>query len=227
MTAFVVVMLPVLVLLGLWQSERAAYKDELETQFGATLGSMPAALGRSATPASRLRRLRLFGRYGEQRLLLDNQIHEGQVGYWLLQSFTAEADGTLQQVLVNRGWLAAPARRDQLPALPPTPAGRQSLIALQWPDLGALPSFGTPQPPEALDDELWRIQRIDWPAIDTLVPGLMSAEMRLEAGQPGVLVAAPARLGFGADRHRGYAFQWFGLALTLLIGYIVYGYKSS
>jgi cytochrome oxidase assembly protein ShyY1 len=43
--------------------------------------------------------------------------------------------------------------------------------------------------------------------------------------QPGVLVPAPQAHDFKAVMHRGYATQWFGLALVLSIGYIVYGLR--
>ena len=46
-------------------------------------------------------------------------------------------------------------------------------------------------------------------------------ELRLPAGQPGSLVPAIATPKFGRETHLGYAVQWFGLGLVLVIGWIV------
>jgi len=29
-------------------------------------------------------------------------------------------------------------------------------------------------------------------------------------------------MGFGVERHQGYAFQWFGLAVALVVGYFFF-----
>ena len=53
------------------------------------------------------------------------------------------------------------------------------------------------------------------------------AELRLAVGQPGVEVAAPFAEQLSDSKHRGYALTWFGLAITLAIGYLVFGLKNA
>ncbi len=55
----------------------------------------------------------------------------------------------------------------------------------------------------------------------------MPIEVRLEAGQPGVLRAAPLAVGLAAERHAGYAVQWFALAGVVLVGYALYGLRNA
>jgi len=89
-----------------------------------------------------------------------------------------------------------------------------------------LPLFGKAVA-EPLNDLSWRLQRLDFAVVSSAlesvgVRDLRQAELRLEAAQPGVLQALPQTIGFGVERHQGYAFQWFGLAVALLAGYFFY-----
>jgi cytochrome oxidase assembly protein ShyY1 len=57
--------------------------------------------------------------------------------------------------------------------------------------------------------------------------GVVSQEIRLEAGQPGVFDPAPTELNMPAAKHTGYAVQWFGLAAALSIGFVIFGFRKS
>ena len=41
------------------------------------------------------------------------------------------------------------------------------------------------------------------------------------------LVRAWGRPDTGADKHRGYAFQWYALAATILISYVAFSFKRT
>lgn len=222
MTLFVVLMLPLVLSLGGWQLQRAAYKQDLMDAYFDKLGGLPRALDAdTATPAA-FTRVRVEGDYEDVNLLLDNQISAGQPGYWVYSPFTAHG----ATWLVNRGWIAGSGNRTELPAVPPVPAGKVQLVALVWPDTGMLPLFGE-QAHKQLATNVWRMQRIDFAAppdgLAELVEGqLRDVELRLEDAQPGVLQAIPQTMGFGVERHKGYAIQWFGLAIALVAGYFFY-----
>ena len=104
-------------------------------------------------------------------------------------------------------------------------------MAVVWPDTGMLPLFGKP-PIARLDESTLRLQRLDFqalkenaekePAQDEWLANFVAAELRLEPAQPGTLKAVPQLMGFGVERHQGYAFQWFGLAIALVTGYFFY-----
>ena len=220
MTLFVVLMLPLVLGLGFWQLERASYKQALMDAYLDNLGALPVTLTDDPNPFTRVR---VRGNYLPIQLLLDNQIDAGTPGYWVYAPFTA--DGITW--LVNRGWVAGPRLRTDLPAVPELPQGEVTIVALAWPDTGMLPLFGE-EPMQRINAGVVRMQRLDIAALEALLElPLRAQELRLEAGQPGVLKAAPQVIGFGVARHQGYAFQWFGLALALITLYYFYGRKHS
>jgi surfeit locus 1 family protein len=52
-----------------------------------------------------------------------------------------------------------------------------------------------------------------------------AVEIRLEPDQPGVLTPPLMQMNMPAARHTAYAVQWFGLAVALLVGYVVFGLR--
>ena len=218
MTVFVLCFLPLTMSLGFWQLERGAQKRELMTHYLAKSAALPKTPD-AAIELTPFARLRLTGHYDKRAFLIDNQIHQGQVGYWLVQGFNTR-DG--QRFLVNRGFVAACERRAQLPAMN-TPEQMVSVIGLVWPFTGLVP---------VLDDDSWsddwpkRIQRLDVARMSQ-VANTRPVEVRLEPGQPGVETGAPLVTALSDDKHLGYAATWFGLAAVLLIGYVIFGWKVA
>jgi surfeit locus 1 family protein len=210
LSIFVLVMFPTVVTLGFWQWHRADEKAVLEEAYFDQLGSQVHEPGENVESFSRLV---LKGEYGSHQYLVDNQVLQGQVGYWVMQLFIAR-DG--RRYIVNRGWIAASAARSQLPDVE-TPTGVVEIVVLVWPQMGLPPILSSDDWPEG---EKIRVQRRD---LDQMAKrsGALPQEMRLEAGSPGVFRAAPSDLEFGRERHIGYAVQWFGLGVVLIVGWIV------
>lgn len=222
MTLFVLIMLPLVLFLAVWQLDRAAYKQSLMDAYFDKLGALPMELASDPTAAiapEPFTRVRINGSFLPLQLLLDNQIENGKPGYWVYAPFTTGG----ATWLVNRGWVAAPRLRTDLPDVAALPTGEVSLVALVWPDTGTLPLFGN-KSLQRENDLVVRMQRLDIPALEAMLgTPITGKELRLEAGQPGVLKAAPQTMGFGVERHQGYAFQWFGLAVALVTLYYFYG----
>ena len=221
MAVFVGVMLPVVIGLGIWQLQRADYKQTLADAYFDKLGGLPVSLSDPVLPEG-FTRVRVRGEYSDENMLLDNQVKNARQGFWVYTPFTSAA----ATWLVNRGWYQAPRTRTDQPDIPAAPAGEVNLVAVVWPDTGMLPLFGE-QAVQRLDDRTLLMQRLDFAALrdelgNTADENLMPAELRLEAGQPGALDAVPQTMGFGVERHQGYAFQWFGLAVALVAGYFFY-----
>ena len=107
--------------LGLWQLERADWKQELvDTNEGRSRLS-PIALRPGAEISDEVQYRRVFARgyYDmEHQLLLDNKTYQGHAGYHVLTPLRlAESDAV---VLVNRGWVPLGKSRAELPELPGT-----------------------------------------------------------------------------------------------------------
>jgi cytochrome oxidase assembly protein ShyY1 len=213
--------LPLLLLLlglGFWQLARGEEKARLQQLQLDRLSALAVAPPAQVQGADFLR-VRIRGAFERGKyFLVDNQVLNGRAGYWVLHSFQAIDGG---RWLVNRGWVDAGARRTELPEVA-EPAGTVELMGVCWPDLGLLP---------ILSDEVWsggwpkRVPRMNIPAMADML-GAEPVEVRLEPGQPGRLGALPMSVALDAHRHRGYAVQWFGLALILLAGYVLHGYRG-
>ena len=226
MTTFVVLMLPTVILLGVWQLQRADYKRGLEDAYFDQLGALPQPL-QAQQPAD-FARISVEGRYREPYYLLDNQIKDGQPGYWVLSPFETTAADML---LVNRGWIAQGQTRADLPVLPvlTQTSAPTRLVGMVWPDTGLLPLFGA-EASEVMAPGWVRLQRLEWGLLvhsSDQRPALRRIELRLEAGQPGVLSPAPQLIEFGIERHVGYAVQWFGLGIALVVCFFYYGWRRA
>ena len=169
----------------------------------------------SASPV-RYQALNLTGYFDNTVLfLLDNRIYEQQVGYHVLSPFIPEQTPD-RILLINRGWIARTANRTA-----PLPieeiVGKVSFTALvDTPSRGILLGANTEAHPQGAI-----IQSIDFGALS------------MQLGQAlypfiGLLDNIPA-YGFVQDwqpegylqptTHKGYAFQWFAMALALLLLY--------
>ena len=141
----------------------------------------------------------------------------GVVGYQVFTRVVLE-DGA--SVLADRGWIAAPGTRNEAPHIDTTPEPM------------ALTGVAKPVPvggirlahdiTESLGHNLRRVQRIDLAQIAAQNGwDLLPYVVRLDPGAAGVLTWNGSEPGFRRERHLGYAFQWFALAATLLVIYLV------
>jgi surfeit locus 1 family protein len=163
------------------------------------------------------------GRFaGERQYLLDNRVHNGVAGFEVLTPFDLE-DGKLQ-ALINRGWIPLPDRRDRLPELS-IPSGRVEISGMIDLEREALPLLGA----SGYEQTEWPkiVQRVELEQMASqLGSNLIPIVVLLDRQVPGGFVREwKAHYGFPPSRHQGYAFQWFSLAVALLILYVVVNLK--
>ncbi len=219
-TLATLLLLPCLLGLGLWQLQRAEEKARLDGQYLARQSQAPVTalpIGADPAQALRYRRAELWGRFDDRHsLLLDNRTHQGRAGYHIYTPLRLEQGGA---VLVNRGWVPI-LDRAVLPAIAP----RQDLQQVRGLlDLPANPGL------RLGDDEplgqAWpqRLQRLDPARVAAAIGYPLSGLVLLEqdSGEPGYVRDWRPAAALGADRHRGYAVQWFTLALSLAVIFLV------
>jgi len=212
---------------GFWQSGRAESKEAELAGAAAVLAErrpLPLALAEAAPPAW----VELEGEFtATPPLRLDNQRRGARVGVQVYRGFRT-VDG--RKLWVDIGWRVLPGDR-QLPAEPSPPAGPQALRGLLAPP----PAAGLPIGPalSPAPDGGWLALR--------LLPATLAAAWQPPGAAAPVLAADPARLdtlvlrldpalplGYERDldllantlppeKHRGYALQWFGFAIGLLL----------
>jgi surfeit locus 1 family protein len=217
-------LLPVLIGLGRWQLERAAWKQSLIDAHAARI-SEPARPLRDvlAEPATEqeYRKVTAQGEYDlDHQLLLDNQTHEGVAGYHVLTPLRlAGARSGDDWVLVDRGWVPMGASRSRLPAVA-GPSGTVTVRAMI-----RLPPEKTFRL-EAVDEPAsgWPqvVQQVEFGPIEKrLGHRLRPRVLLLDPDDPGGFVREWRPVyGITPDRHRAYAAQWFTLAVVLLLIYV-------
>lgn len=149
-------LLHLLLALGVWQLDRAATKEArratLAQQAQLPELSLDGSAPWPAADALAYRRLGVLGRYdAAHQMLLDNQVQDGQAGYHVITPLTL-AGGTWQ-ILVNRGWVPAPADRRQVPHIP-VPQGPVLARGTGQPPLKA--AFLLAPETASLENEHWR-----------------------------------------------------------------------
>jgi surfeit locus 1 family protein len=215
-TVFTVVGVVILASLGTWQTHRGFEKQALFAAFAR--GDSPAAPYGAAGGQDRYTHVRVEGRYVPARqLLLDNMTHDGRIGYRVLTPLRT----TLGIVLVDRGWIPAPPRRDQWPDLAVSDAlrtvtGRIDQLPRAGINLAASDGAGWPR--RLSYPDLATVRRVYGEAVDPAII-LLDASANdgyLRDWKPG---------GLPPERHFGYAVQWYGLALALAVIYVVINLK--
>lgn len=201
------------VLLGNWQARRAEAKRALGAELERSLKSPPLELAPTPVDASTLihKRVAARGRFvAERTVLLDNKLRRGRPGYEVVTPLALA--GSEWHVLVNRGWIAAPASRQTLPDVR-TPSGELTLVGIA---LERLPH--ALQPGAAPTGTVRQNLDIGAFAAET---GLRLQPLVLEqhSDSGDGLAREWPRPDLGIERHESYALQWYlfaGLALVLL-----------
>jgi surfeit locus 1 family protein len=211
--------LPLLLGLGLWQLDRANWKQALiDTEIKTTRQTPQPLLDViEAGGVLDFRPVLARGRYDLGRqLLLDNRIHQGRPGYQVLTPL--QLAGVDQVVLVNRGWLPMGRTRADLPPLP----GPGDVLPVSG-TIARLPEkiFRLDAAEERVVGWPQVIQHVDFAAIEQrLGYAVLPVIMQLGEEEPhGFARDWRPVYGTSPDKHRAYAMQWFTLALVLVLIY--------
>jgi len=209
---------------GLWQYGKAQAKKALQAQLELSLKQAPVALPQKIVDVERwrYRRVKFAGFYQPRyQILLDNQVENTVVGYHVLTPMQVEGGAV---VLVNRGWIQGSTDR-RVPVID-TPSGKLEVEgdivfpAAKFFTLEAPPSSNASWQP------VW--QNLDMARYLKTVPfAVQPFVVRLDAqSKAGGFVRNWPPPGNNIAMHLGYAYQWFGFALTLLVIYIVLNVKK-
>ena len=183
--------------LGNWQARRADEKRAL---------------------AGNEQRIAVYGEFlPERSVLLDNKIRGGHAGYEVVTPLRL-AEGI--HVLVNRGWVQAPPRREQLPEVA-TPRGR---VRVEGVLLARLP-----QPLKLAEKNPGKVrQSLDLKGF-AAETGLTLQAFVIEQHSPlddGLLREWP-RADAGIEKHASYSLQWYSLAALAVVLVIVLSFRKA
>lgn len=211
--------------LGNWQTRRAHEKEAIAAAMAERQQKPPVPI--DALPpglqAAEFRKVSLRGSFvADWPVYLDNRPHLNVAGFYLLMPFKVANTG--RYVLVERGWFPRdPADRNRMPAIP-TPTGTLTLDGVVRRGPGRVMQLGSPPGPRP-GAVLQNVTVTDVAAASGLPMYPFVVEQTSDT-HDGLLRDWP-RSDAGIDTHRGYAFQWYGLAATALLFFLITGWKRE
>ena len=209
--------------LGVWQLDRAKYKETVLARFHRAAGAplMPLAQAVSDLQPNDYPHVKVTGLLdGKQVYFLDDQMRAGRLGVMVFVPFIPT--GSMHALLVNLGFLQKMgADSTSLPDLPPIPDYAVTLEGIYAPPpLPGLKLGGNP----LLREKTWPklvtwidlheisadLHRAVYPHVLLLDPDPHSAYLRIWTAN----IMLPAR-------HRAYALQWFSFAIASIVMFFV------
>ena len=182
--------LAVLVALGVWQLQRAAWKDDVIASIETRLDEAPVPLPAAPDPAGdRYRAVAMTGRVGAGAAVFSAWRGAG-TGYRIVAPFETD-DG--RRVLLDRGFVGAPEAAA-------VPAARIAVEGnLNW-----------PEEREADPSDGWEAR--DVAALSSALGTEPVMVVARAVSETGGVRPVPLDTAGIPDNHLGYAVQWFGLA---------------
>lgn len=206
--------------LGQWQSGRAEEKRALQARADAATDAPLFHIGQEKLDMASVldRRVEVVGHFDDAHsILLDNRVYRGVAGYHVLTPLRIE--GGEAAVLVNRGWVAAGRSREVLPATS-APSGTISVEGRAASPTSRYIELGDASP----RGQVWQNLDFDRYAAQArlkLHPVLITQTSDSQDG----LVRDWPRPDAGVSTHVGYAFQWYSLATTLVVLWLLLNFR--
>lgn len=213
------------VALGQWQTRRALQKEAVAVRYLERGSAGPITLGSKLLAADEVeyRRIVVRGEFAAQwPVFLDNRPLNGNAGFYLLMPFRIA--GSDRYVLVARGWTARNgAERTRVHNIV-TPSGMITIEGMGRRNPGRLLGLGQASAlqPHAI---LQNLTIAEFAAASKLSMQPFMLEQATDTHDG--LVRDWPQASSGAATNRGYAFQWYALALMALLFFIVTGFRNG
>jgi surfeit locus 1 family protein len=208
LTSFSIFFVFVFVFLGIWQIERAANKEGLLQDFNSEQESPPTRLTSQSPNWSRVFVDGVFD--SSRQILIDNQIHNGKVGYKIFTPFRFDDN---KIVLVDRGWIGQGQSRSDLPQLNILEKKSRIIATVTSPEQGVLAGS------ELLTNEWPRVSQSK--AVEVIASAfnepILDIVLVLDPGSSQITEFIQIKpFAITPVKHYGYAMQWFTMSIVLL-----------
>ena len=218
LTSFSIFFVFVFVFLGIWQRERAANKEGLLQDFNSEQESPPTRLTSQSPNWSRVFVDGVFD--SSRQILIDNQIHNGKVGYKIFTPFRFDDN---KIVLVDRGWIEQGQSRSDLPQLNILEKKSRIIATVTSPQQGVLAGS------ELLTNEWPRVSQSK--AVEVIASAfnepILDIVLVLDPGSSQITEFIQIKpFAITPVKHYGYAMQWFTMSIVLL-GMFLYALKRE
>ena len=218
LTFFSIFFVFVFVFLGIWQIERAANKEGLLQDFNSEQESPPTRLTSQSPNWSRVFVDGVFD--SSRQILIDNQVHNGKVGYKIFTPFRFDDN---KIVLVDRGWIGQGQSRSDLPQLNILEKKSRIIATVTSPEQGVLAGS------ELLTNEWPRVSQSKAVEVIALAfnEPILDIVLVLDPGSSQITEFIQIKpFAITPVKHYGYAMQWFTMSIVLL-GMFLYALKRE
>ena len=197
--------------LGFWQYSRGLEKSSIEMEWQDIKDNFLAVRSLNEINFDRYQTVQIKGRWDiDRQFLLENRIHQTQNGFEVFTPFTLQESGEV--ILVNRGWVNKTDIDGIFSNLVPHEESLRGVIY-------------KPEKGFTLGDSI--LQRSDWPqkfqyfdasalseSYGSEIPEMV---LVLDKNHAAVFTPIWSPTVVTASRHYGYAVQWWGLAVVMLV----------
>lgn len=219
-----IMLMAVFLRLGWWQWSKAADVESQVQQRDARSAVPPLLLGAQVLTPKEVEGASVVvrGHFDAQgQFFLDNQQHQGRPGVHVITPLTLE--GTQTQVLVNRGWIGWGASRTVLPEVS-VPLTRVEVRGHAVSPSSKAPMFVS----ESLGDSGALRTRIRLDEIQAAAKQPMQPFVVLmDSADADGLVRDWPEVSNKSPMHKGYAVQWFLMAVLLLFFFLRSSYRKA
>jgi len=222
-TMMAIVAIGLFATLGTWQTSRAFEKQHLQDEIDKKNSQTGFLMDHKIESLAEKKYLRVeaIGHYDtENEILIDNTVHNGKAGYYVMTPFILKADKTV--IMVNRGWVPVGNDRNVLPELSaPTEE---------------LHIKGTISPPKSkpplilaeLDTskKMWLYFDSEKYAEHRHNNLITAVIILLDKDEKHGYIREWPKYDTKVGMHIGYAIQWYVFALIVLVTYIFLNFKK-
>jgi len=203
---------------GFWQWGRAEEKITIKRHMDAGIKQTPESMS-DWRQLEDYQSVKISGKYVNKHFLLANQFHQGQAGFNVYTVFQSDSGIWL---LINRGWTVTDEIVVELDSQATTVEG----FIAAWPRPGV--QLGEQ---EFTDKNRQQVTYLPPAQTKVLLMQKLCDSADCQILNRVIKLSATAEHGFvrdwqapmmTAERHRAYAFQWFGMSLVLCIIYFIY-----
>ena len=207
--------------LGVWQIDRGYKKKELENTFLERQSQPVKEIKYNILENSDLyRNVVLEGKYLDQIFLLDNKIHNGKPGLKVFSPFESINESL---VLVSRGWIEF-EDRSNLPMI----KTERNALKIQGILRSESKDFILENDNMKKNTNPILVQTINLDELSNYLGKPLSPYiLELSELSKSAFVKTWQPINLSSFRHFGYAVQWFGLGLVLIIGYLFFLRKEG
>ena len=208
--------------LGVWQINRGYEKKELENTYSLQQSYPIEEITYNLDSEINLyRNVSIKGRFLKDLFYLDNKIHNGKPGVVVLSPIELD-DGSA--LIISRGRIEMTDRKNFKRIK--TPAESLSLVGTLRPSSKGLTLSSNTT--FELESSLFLIQSLDLDEIKSIIGrDLKDFVLELSDLSPASFTSIWKPINLSSYRHFGYAFQWFGLSVVILVGVCVYLFRGK